>query len=496
MANFPEEHQISSVYDVVIVGAGISGINCAYRLQTELPDLRFTILEGRDDIGGTWDLFKYPGIRADTEMYTYSFGWAPWPHSNPIGTGSQIKQYMKDCVSMYNLDRYIRLQHKVLSADWSREDRQWKLIVSNHDRIINIKADFLVLGTGYFDYDTPLQTETVIPGLEDFKGKLIHPQFWPTDYDYSGRKLAIIGSGASSISMFPELCKEASQVTMVQRSPTYIVSTDDYAPSLSSLLRFAPLRFSFLKALDRVWFALVSYLNATLCYYFPSQMRTRLRQMTLPQLPARLEHDIHFQPKYNPWEQRMCLAPDGDFFKALHSPVANIATGAIDRVTDNSVQMKDGTKIDVNDIIIATGLRLQIGGSISLSVDEGEIKLGGRFLWNGSMVEGVPNMVVLTGYTNASWTLGADSATYIFIRVIKDMKSRRLKCVVPRIPENGFSTINRMWELSSTYIVKAESFGRLPVYGDRGPWRPRRNHLIDYAHAHWGDVTTGLVFST
>ncbi|KAI1210039.1 FAD/NAD(P)-binding domain-containing protein [Annulohypoxylon truncatum] len=481
----------SEAVDVVIVGAGVSGINTAYRLLTEFPGVRLTILEARDDIGGTWDLFRFPGVRSDSDLYSYGFTWHPWPFPQPVAEGPLIKQYLKDCASQHGVSQYIRLQHKVLSADWSQDVQEWTVTVNHDDLLINITANFLVLGSGYYDYNTPLQT--VIPGLENFKGKVIHPQFWPANYDHQNKKMAVIGSGATSVSLFPALAETAAQVTIVQRSPSYVISTSHLGPLLSPLLEFLRFPSSWRSWLERIWITFLHQIIALLTEYFPTQSRAFLRKLTIPQLPKGYDHDIHFNPTYNPWEQRLCICPDGDFFQSLHKPNASIVTGLIDRVTDDSIKMQDGTVIDADAIVTATGITMKLGGDIDISVDGKKIRWEDRIIWNGCMLNNVPNLVFVFGYTNFAWTLGADNTARTLIRLMKLMKSKGFKSAIPRLPGPGFIETQRMWRLNSTYSVRASRY--LPKYGTTGPWKPRIHAFLDEATSRWGSVTDGLEFT-
>ncbi|KAI0842810.1 FAD/NAD(P)-binding domain-containing protein [Hypoxylon sp. FL0890] len=486
-----ETRNASETCDVLIVGAGVSGINAAYQLQTKLPSVKLAIFEARDDIGGTWDLFRYPGVRPDSELYTYGFAWDPWPYPDPIGNGPLIKQYLKDCVRRHEINQHIRFHHKVLSADWSQDSQQWRVIVKHDEQVIEVSASFLILGTGYYDYNSPLQT--VIPGLEDFKGKVIYPQFWPDDYEYQNKNMAIIGSGATCVSLFPKLAEAARQVTIVQRSPTYIISSKHMPPHLSKLLSFLPLPSYLLTRLDRAWNLFHAQMTAVFCEYFPARARQVLRILAIPQLPKGFDYDLHFQPRYNPWEQRLCLAPDGDFFQSLHQPNTDIVTGDIDKVTENSIRMQDGTVLDVDAIVAATGLLMRFGGDIAISVDGEEMKWEQKLIWNGAMLDGVPNMMFMLGYTNFSWTLGADNSAHILIRLLKLMKSKGFRSATPQRPEDNVET-QKMWRLSSTYAARAHS--QLPRYGMEGPWKPRIHALIDYFSSRWGDITSGLKFTS
>ncbi|KAI0890470.1 FAD/NAD(P)-binding domain-containing protein [Annulohypoxylon maeteangense] len=478
--------------DVVIVGAGVSGINTAYWLLKEFPDIKLTILEARGDIGGTWDLFKYPGVRSDSDLYSYGFTWHPWPFPQPVAEGRLIKQYLKDCASQHGVSQHIRLQHKVLSADWSQDVQKWSLVVNHDDLLMDISASFLVLGSGYYDYYTPLQT--VIPGLEDFRGTVINPQFWPANYEHRDKKIAIIGSGATCISLFPALAESAAQVTIVQRSPSYVISTSHLGLLLSPLLEFLHVPLSIQHRCERLWVTFLYQMIALICAFFPVQSRGFLRKLTIPQLPKGCDHDIHFKPLYDPWKQRLCICPDGDFFKTLHKPNTGIVTGHIDRVTENAIKMQDGTVINVDTIVTATGITMRLGGHIDISVDGKKMKWEDKLIWNGCMLDGIPNMVFLFSYTNFAWTLGADNTARTLLRLMKLMRSKGLKSITPQLPEEGILETRRLWSLDSTYSLRAAPV--LPRYGTKGPWKPRIYGLLDEATTRWGNVTDGLRFTT
>ncbi|GAW13724.1 hypothetical protein ANO14919_031130 [Xylariales sp. No.14919] len=481
----------AEVLDVLIIGAGISGINTAYRLQSQLPATTFTILEGRANVGGTWDLFRYPGIRSDSDLFTFGFQWEPWPYATPIAKGELIREYMQNCVAKYNLDRYIRFHHKVLSADWSKETEQWRIKAEHDGRTKEFKAKWVIFGTGYYDYKNPLKT--VIPGLENFKGKVIHPQHWPEDYDYSGKKIIVIGSGATAVTLVPTLSQTAEAVTMVQRSPSYIVSARNNSPATSWLMKLLP------RYISGTWLRIVYlyniYLVVLFCRYCPQLARKRLINRAIPQLPKRISHSPHFEPAYMPWKQRLCLSPDGDFYQAFRdNPNTDILTGHIDTVTENGLRMKDGSTAEADVIVTATGLQMLMGGNVAMTVNGEKIDWAGRLVWNGSMIQDVPNMMFVIGYIDASWTLGADDTAHILTRLLKYMESRGISTAVPRVPPGGTNGYQRFWQLSSTYSNKAESV--LPTYGNVGPWRPKNSPPLDWLHGKFGDIVTGLHFSS
>ncbi|KAI1307104.1 putative flavin-binding monooxygenase [Xylaria venustula] len=491
LENLPNDARAAESFDVVVIGAGVAGINTAYRLQTQLPGATFTILEGRDDIGGTWDLFRYPGIRSDSDLFTYGFQWEPWPYETPIAKGALIKEYMKNCIGKYDLGRYIRFQHRVLSADWSKHTEEWKITAEHHGQTKEFTAPWVIFATGYYDYENPFQT--VIPGLGNFKGKIIHPQYWPEDYDYSGKKMIVIGSGATAVTLIPALSETAEAVTMVQRSPSYVASVHNGSPVTSWLMKLLPKYFAgTLLRVQNLW---ALHLVVLFCRYFPQSARKLMISRTIPQLPKRISHSPHFEPSYTPWQQRLCICPNGDFYQAFREkPNTNIVTGHITTVTETGLRMEDGTTVDADVIVTATGLSMRMGGKIAITVNDEKIDWAGRLVWNGSMLQDVPNLMFMMGYRDASWTLGADDTAHIFTRLIKKMKSKGMSTAVPRVPPEGTNGYQRFWQLNSTYSKEAEA--ALPVYGNTGPWKPKTSPPFDWLHGKWGDIVTGLHFTS
>lgn len=476
-------------HDILVIGAGLAGINTAYRLQTEMPHLSFTVLEARDDVGGTWDLFRYPGVRSDSDMYTFGFAWHTWRHKL-LGSGDEIMSYLHECVSTYGLDKYLNLRHRVAAADWSSTAQRWTVQVDHEGQPKTYVARWLVLSPGLLDHQKPLPT--VIPGLDNFEGKVIHPQFWPADYDYTDKKVVLVGSGATAVTILPALATTgAAHVTMLQRSPSYIVTIpipDHTKPPLLARLLPAP-AFGWLRRMS--WNATMAMV-AFMCGTFPAFVRRLLAGETRRQLPERIATDPHFEPRYNPWEQRMCYAPDGDFYAALHSGRADVVTGTIRRVTAGGVELEDGTTLDADVLVTATGFALRFAGGIPVAVDGRAVAWPERLLWNGCMVQDVPNLFFTWGYTNASWTVGVDETARIACRLLRHMEACGARVAVPRTPE-GFETERQsMWKLTSTYVRATEP--RLPKYGSEGPWRPRGNIFLDLIHAKWGNITRGLQF--
>lgn len=491
---------VSLDYDIVVVGAGISGINCAYRLQTRLPNAKFAVLEARDTIGGTWDIFKYPGIRSDSDLYTYGFAWHPWPHKTPIAQGPLIMSYLRECISLYNLDRYISLRHRVLGGDWDSERKKWTLNVDNDGTKKVYRAKWIVLASGYYDYDEPLKAD--IPGLDRFQGKVIHPQFWPTEYDVKEKRMVVIGSGATTITLIPALVKMGvKNVTMLQRSPTWIASPINVAPfgGPRSLLPRVVTEW-----LRWLWFAFVPFLTVLLCQYFPQFMREKLLERIQRQLKgSNVSADPHFTPSYNPWEQRVCLAPDGDFFTALHGengqPArADVVTAKIKTITEDGIECEDGQKLQADAIVTATGLKLCWGGKIPLRVDGELVSPGEHAIWNGCMVNDVPNLMFTVGYAWASWTLGVDNTAIILCRLLDKMQKVGKEAAVPRLPAGSRvpEADKVSWlRLTATYIKKAGGSTPWNDAHGTGPWKGRGNIWVDWVHARFGNLTKALELS-
>ncbi|KAH6672440.1 putative FAD-containing monooxygenase EthA [Halenospora varia] len=430
-------------FDVIIVGAGISGINAAYRVQTEVPDYSYTILESRNVIGGTWDLFRYPGIRSDSDLHTFGFPWRPWLEDKAIADGTSIRNYLRECAEAFGIDKRIQYHHKLLASDWSVDEQRWCLNTESNGQKKDFTARFVIFATGYYDYYTPLQAS--IPNISSFKGTTIHPQFWPEDLDYTNKKIIVIGSGATAVTLLPVLAQKAAKEC----------------------------------------------------------------------LPSNVPVDPHFNPSYNPWEQRLCICPDGDFFDALKSGKADVVTDTIETITETGIRTKSGKTLDADIIVTATGLKMMLAGGAKLTVDNKAIDLAEHFLWKNTMVENIPNAAIIVGYTNASWTLGSDTAALLICRLLKYMRKHHLSSAAPSLGSGAKAKINGSatpgagektvlygeWKgmkemsilnLSSTYIEKAK--GILPKAGSKGPWKPRSNYFVDSWGAVFGNLTKGLKF--
>ncbi|EEP76167.1 predicted protein [Uncinocarpus reesii 1704] len=472
--------------DFAIVGAGISGLNFAYRVQSSCPSLSYTILESRDAIGGTWDLFKYPGIRSDSDLFTFGFSWYPWTDDCAIADASSIKRYLARATQSAGIDRHIRFRHKVLSASWKDEHAEWRLEVANEGATKCIRCRYFILGTGYYDYENPLSAD--IPQLDHFKGTVVHPQFWPEDLDYANKKMVIIGSGATAVTLLPNLARNASHVTMLQRSPSYVLSIANRPSPLLKRLLPRDLLFRFFRSI----FMAVSFGLYQFCQKFPRLAKRMLRAITQRSLPSTIPHDPHFKPRYNPWDQRLCLAPDGDFFSALRSGKASVATGNIKGFTDHRIVLDTGETLDDVDIVVtATGLKLLFAGNIKIDVNGQPVDLSKKFVWRSCMLQDVPNSCFVIGYTNASWTPGADATAVLFCRLVRQMQASGAAVARPSL-DTPLKTVPLL-NISSTYITRAAD--DLPKTGNKGPWKPRVNYYMDYCVSRWGNLKNGLVFS-
>ncbi|TWU74286.1 hypothetical protein ED733_005277 [Metarhizium rileyi] len=468
-------------FDVVVVGAGISGINAAYRIQSNFPNYRYCILEARDAIGGTWDLFRYPGIRSDSDLFTFGFQWYPWDRSNPIATGESILEYLAEASSRNGIDKNIRFKHTLQHASWSTDHQRWTLSVRRGNETTSISCRHVVFGTGYYDYSTPLDAH--IPGLENFAGQVVHPQFWPEKLDYTDKKVVVVGSGATAVTLVPKLAEKAKLATMLQRSPTYIVALPNR--STSSLIDHVLPRALTLR-LKRLRWILSSRLFFLFCTSFPWSARWLLRRRTLRLLPTSTSFDPHFNPTYGPWKQRLCVCPDGDFYKALHTGRADVATGTIETVTSAGIQLDAGAFLDADIIVTATGLRVQLGGGATLDVDGKPLAPSDKFMWRGAMLQDVPNAFFVMGYTNASWTLGADATATLMVRLLRTLEEKGATSTRPRVQSPESMEPAPLLNLDSTYVKRAA--GRLPKVASEGVFASRTNYLADDFRAKYGSL--------
>ncbi|KAL2692487.1 hypothetical protein Neosp_002897 [[Neocosmospora] mangrovei] len=480
--------QFDGVYDVVIVGAGLSGINAAHHIQEKLPNLTYTILEGRESLGGTWDLFRYPGIRSDTDLHSFGFGWFPWVEKRAIADGASIVRYLRDAAEKEGIDRHMQFKRRVVSANWDSADQSWSLVVeTSPGETLEYQARFLILGTGYYDYNEPRKPD--IPGLDSFDGQVIHPQFWPEELDYADKEIVIVGSGATAITLLPNLASKAKHVTMLQRSPTYILSIDNSTGN-SWFHRMLPELWSF--KLSRWVFIWTTAMIFYLCRAFPHAARSKLQRWVGEQLPAHVPMDPHFTPLYRPWDQRLCFSPNGDFFKAIREDNANVVTDRISQVKGDAVVLSSGRELKADIIVTATGLKLKVGSDIKITVDGELIHLSEKVAWRASMLSDVPNLAIMIGYVNASWTLGADVTAHLICRLLSHLQKKEKTSAVPRFPSNVQP--RPLWDLDATYVKQAEK--SMPKCGDSGPWKGRTNYFYDLWRAKHAGITDGLEFSS
>lgn len=464
--------------DIVIIGAGLSGINAAHHIQEKFPGWNFVIVESRGQIGGTWNLFRYPGVRADSDCHTLGFQWYPW-EGRPFAEGASIAEYIRDAALASGIDKHILFHHRLTAASWSDKLQRWTL---ETDGIIKqLKARHVVFGTGFYRYDKALAA--TIPGLELFKGKIVHPQFWPRDLDYAGKRIIVVGSGATAVTLLPKLAEKASHVTMLQRSPSYIVTLPrgDYLSWLPSRV----LRVSWIIALQFFyWF----------CRVMPRTAAWILCFLMRVQLPDHVSSIPHFKPKYLPWDERPCVSPGGDFFTSLKRGRAHIKTATIEEVTDTGILLDTQEFLEADIIVTATGLEVQVLGGVQPLINGKAFDLADKFVWNGVMFQDIPNAFYLIGYPTTTWTLGADVNTLLMCRLLKYLHRHGKSAAIPHLANSkdmiGQSFIN----LKSTYIKLAKD--RMPKTGYSHPWRPREYYLMDYMYAKYGRVETGLRFMT
>lgn len=437
-------------------------------------------------------MFQYPGLRSDSDMYTLGFPFKPWSANQSIAEGPAIYEYIKETAEEFGIDKKIRYNSALTSAEWSSKERLWKLTINNgtSGQQRTLTAKFVLFCSGYYDYEGGFQPD--VPGLKDFKGKWIHPQAWPKDYDYSGQKMVVIGSGATAVTLLPSLAKGgAKHITLLQRSPSYFVALAN--SKTKSLLSYI-LPTAVFHAILRFALAIRSYAFYWLCQGFPSIARWVLRTLTKQQLPSRISIDPHFAPNYNPWDQRVCIVPDGDMFKTLREGKADIATGKIDTLTPNGIRLTDGTEIEADAIVCATGLNLKLFGGSSLIVDGNKIDTSKRFVFRGQMLDGVPNASLCFGYTNASWTLGSDVCVQFVCRILNSMQLRNISHFVVKPPKHtSIQDSEPMSPLSSGYFQRA--VGVLPRSAGKkegGVYAMRSNWFLDILQAKFGGTFNNM----
>jgi monooxygenase len=469
--------------DVLIVGAGLSGIGAACHVQTDTPGKTYAVLEAREASGGTWDLFRYPGIRSDTDMFTLGYPFNPWPGEQAIADGPTIRAYIRDTAQKYGVDRAIRYHHRVLAASWSSEQARWTVDVERTDtgETFQLTCGFLFGCTGYYRYD-----EGYLPqfaGTERFRGELVHPQHWPEELDYAGKRVVVIGSGATAVTLVPAMAEQAGHVTMLQRSPSYVLALPGRDGIADAARKLLPARRAY---------SLVRWKNVLLASLFyelsrrrPGLVKRIVRRGLERHLPAGFDIDTHFRPRYDPWDERVCIVRDGDLFAALSSGKASVVTDGIETFTERGLRLTSGAELEADVVITATGLNLSMIGGMSLAVDGNEVDLSETVGYKGMMFSGIPNLAITLGYTNASWTLKGDLCAEYVCRLLNHMDAHGYRRVTPLEPDAS-QPRHPFIDLRSGYVLR--SLDKLPKQGDRPPWRMYQNYPRDIAMMRRGPL--------
>ncbi len=470
--------------DVLIVGAGLSGIGAACQLKQHHPQRSVALLESRSASGGTWDLFRYPGIRSDSDMFTLGYHWRPWRNDRALADGPSILGYVRDVAREYGVDELIRYDRRVVGASWDSATARWTVEVEHGDQREQLTTNFLWGCSGYYDYEQGYAPD--FPGTERFTGQIVHPQHWPEDLDYTGKRVVVIGSGATAVTVVPAMTDRAAHVTMLQRSPTYVVSVPAIDP-LARLLRRVPERIAYpIVRWKGILVALTSY---QLSRWRPNLLRGLIRRETRKLLPETVDVDIHFKPTYDPWDQRLCLVPDGDLFNALSAGTASIVTDTIDTFTETGIRLTSGAELEADLVITATGLNLKAFGGIDFTVDGAAVKIPETMAYKALMLSGVPNFAFTIGYTNASWTLKADLVGEYVCRLLSHLDEHGHRSAVP-VPDEDIVEAPFM-DFSSGYVQR--SLDELPKQGDREPWKLRQQYLYDRRKIRRGEIDDGVL---
>ncbi len=474
-------------FDVIIVGAGLSGIGAGYHLQANCPNKNYAILEGRDAIGGTWDIFRYPGIRSDSDMYTLGYSFKPWREAKAIADGPSIRKYVRETAVENGIDKKIRYRHMVKRANWSTPDARWTVEaeVGPEKRIVRYTCNFLFMCSGYYSYAGGYTPE--FAGTESFKGQIVHPQKWPEDLDYKNKRVVIIGSGATAVTLVPEMARDAAHVTMLQRSPTYVVSR----PAEDKLANWLRAHLPAMLA-----YGITRWRNVLLAMFFfklsrsrPEQVKRNLIAMVRKELGPDYDVTTHFTPRYNPWDQRVCLVPDSDLFLSIKNGKASVVTDHIETFTPNGLKLKSGKELEADIIVTATGLQLELLGGMQVSIDGVPRNISKTMSYKGMMYSDVPNLASAFGYTNASWTLKCDLTCEYVCRILNHMdKTGTVQCTPRKDPD----VQEAPWiDFSSGYIQRAANI--LPKQGTRKPWKLYQNYFLDLVTLKFSAVDDGTL---
>jgi cation diffusion facilitator CzcD-associated flavoprotein CzcO len=473
--------------DVLVVGAGLSGIGAGYHLQTLCPTKTYAIFEARADIGGTWDLFRYPGIRSDSDMYTLGYRFKPWEEAKAIADGPSILRYVKETARENGIDAKIHFNHRVERAEWSSEDARWTITArrTDTDEEVRLTAGFVFMCTGYYHYSEPYTPE--FPGTERFGGQIVHPQHWNADIDYADKRVVVIGSGATAVTLVPAMAEQAAHVTMLQRSPTYIVSLPGEDPIANFLRRVLPSKAAY--AITRWKNVLVTTAFFQLSRRRPRFVKGLLLKAAAKSLPPGYDVKKHFKPTYNPWDQRVCLVPDGDLFEAISDGSASIETDTIDTFTEGGITLASGKELEADLVVTATGLNLLALGGMQLAVDGADVEIPQTVGYKGMMLSGVPNLAISIGYTNASWTLKCDLTCEYACRLLNHMDEHGYRQATPRLAPD--TPTMPFIDLKSGYVLR--SLDKFPKQGVRAPWRLYQNYARDIVTLRYGAIEDGAL---
>jgi len=472
--------------DVLIVGAGLSGVGAAHHIQSAFPGRTYTILEARETLGGTWDLFRYPGVRSDSDMQTLGYRFRPWTQAKAIADGPSILSYIRETAADAGIDRHIRYGHRVVRSEWSTEDARWTVTAVHNGQTVSLTAKFLYVCSGYYHYDGGHTPE--FPGLERFGGTVVHPQQWPEDLDYTGKKVVVIGSGATAVTLVPAMTDRAAHVTMLQRSPTYVMAAPAEDKLTNALRRVLGPRLAY--AAGRWKNVGIATLIYRLSRRRPNLVRSIIRRAAIKQLPPGYAVDTHFKPRYQPWDQRLCLVPDGDLFRAIRHGKASVVTDRIETFTEHGLRLESGADLDADVVVTATGLRLLAFGGMTLAVDGQEVRLPETMAYKGMMLSGVPNFVFTIGYTNASWTLKADLVSEYVVRLLRHLDSGDYDQCVPANDDPSV-TERPLLDFEAGYVMR--SIEDFPRAGSRAPWRLGMSYAHDVVTLRHGRIDDGAM---
>lgn len=473
--------------DVLIIGAGISGIGAAYRLQEKNPNATYRVLERRARIGGTWDLHRYPGIRSDSDIFTLSYPFEPWTRPENVADGPDIREYLVQTARKHGIDEHIRFNTHVLSADWDSTTDMWTVQTEQDGATTTYQGRFLFFGSGYYNYDEPYRPD--FPGLDEFSGEVVHPQHWPESLDYAGKRIVVIGSGATAVSMIPSLTEKAAHVTMLQRSPTYMLSGPRINPVVQAIRKVLPGRAGYWGA--RIYNTIFTVFIYGFAKAAPKLSRRFIRRHAIRNLPTGYPVDVHFNPRYDPWDQRLCAMLDNDFYEAINTGRLDVVTDQIDHIDAIGVALRSGRRIDADVLITATGIQLQALGGVVVSIDGAEVKPQDRFVYKEHMLEDVPNLAWCVGYINASWTLRADLTARAFAKLVSYMDSHGYTHAYPHLGDHPMPE-KPAWNINAGYVQRAAHV--LPKSGTHRPWNVRHNYVLDAIDHRFDRIEESMVF--